>query len=580
MGNFNLTITNEGAALLADVIANQGSLEFTEVRFSSTNYVGSEAALTEGTFGGTFITAVPSASILNQTTIDIAASFDNTTFTVAKQLYSIGVIAEDGDGNTALVAVCTTSVPDTIPAYMAPGSNYAFNINMTVSSTDHITVTGSVASVLYVSDIVDSLNSYETNKPLSANQGRLLKELIPSSGMFPHVIVISETGSVVTLTKGAKVITATETSTGHFEADVDEYGTWTIDSVLAGDDAQTTIYVDAVKIYTIDDSHFQASITVKYNTNGTCALAATGQTTQYATSSPYTFTVHAATPYTVTVNYGGTTITRTVVITTSGQTETVDLFWGKTFASATDDEIANMVSLADAGEIDLETDCGWIVGQEHQVSLSAIAASGTYDGVSWSVGESQSAQTITLVLMHRGLYELVNPVLDKQGQTRNTCSFVVGIKDCLEAKGYMNSTNTNIGSWNGCARRNWCNGGFREAIPGTLRSVFKQFKTITAETYNGSTNQTSYDYFAFVAEKEVFGAASYSNPTEAAALTQFTYYETSANRIKKWDGNDNVWRGRSPYSGASTDFCYINHLGSADHGNSTYNVAMSPFGCL
>ena len=272
MGNFNLTITNEGAALLADVIANQGSLEFTEVRFSSTNYVGSEAALTEGTFGGTFITAVPSASILNQTTIDIAASFDNTTFTVAKQLYSIGVIAEDGDGNTALVAVCTTSVPDTIPAYMAPGSNYAFNINMTVSSTDHITVTGSVASVLYVSDIVDSLNSYETNKPLSANQGRLLKELIPSSGMFPHVIVISETGSVVTLTKGAKVITATETSTGHFEADVDEYGTWTIDSVLAGDDAQTTIYVDAVKIYTIDDSHFQASITVKYNTNGTCAL--------------------------------------------------------------------------------------------------------------------------------------------------------------------------------------------------------------------------------------------------------------------------------------------------------------------
>lgn len=324
MGNFNLTITNEGAAFLADVIANQGSLEFTEVRFSSTNYVGSEAALTEGTFGGTFITAVPSASILDQTTIDVAAAFDNTTFTVAKQLYSIGVIAKDGDGNIALVAVCTTSVSDTIPAYMAPGSNYAFNINMTVSSTDHVTVTGSVAGVLHVADIVDDLNSYETNKPLSARQGRILKELIPSSGMFPHVIVISDSGSVVTLTKGAKVITASETSTGHFEADVDEYGTWTIDSILAGDDAQTTLNIDAVKIYTVDDTHFYANVTVTFPTNATVSLSKPGETTLYATSSPYTFTVHASGTWTVTKAVNNVTKwTKTVSLTTMGQTESV-----------------------------------------------------------------------------------------------------------------------------------------------------------------------------------------------------------------------------------------------------------------
>ena len=256
MANFNLTITNEGAAFLADVIANQGTLNFTEVRFSSTNYVGSEATLTAGTFGGTFITVAPSASILDQTTVNIAASFDNTTFTAAKQLYSIGVIAEDGNSTEYLVAVCTTSAPDTIPAYMAPASNYSFDINMTVSDTENITVTGSVAGALYVSDIVDGLDSYETNKPLSANQGRVLKGMIQSGGLLPHIIITTNTGSIVTLTFDGETITATETSTGEYEADVPKYGTWIITSELNGSIKTVSLVIDIVKIYTVTINHY------------------------------------------------------------------------------------------------------------------------------------------------------------------------------------------------------------------------------------------------------------------------------------------------------------------------------------
>lgn len=403
--------------------------------------------------------------------------------------------------------------------------------------------------------------------------------------LLPHVVITSDTGATVTLTKGGTTITATETSTGTYEADVDDYGTWTIDSVLGGDDAQVTLVVDTVKIYTIDDTHFSSSIIVSYNSSGTCALSATGQTTQYATSSPYTFTVRAAATYTVTVSYGGTTITRTVTISATGQTETVNLVWGKTFAASTDAEIANMVALADAGEIDLETDCGWTVGQEHSVSLNAIAASGTYDGVSWSVGESQSAQTVTFVLMHKGLYELVNPVLDTDKQTRNTCSFIVGMKDCLETRDYINSTDTNTGSWNGCARRNWCNGGFRGAIPADLRPAFKQFKTITAETYYGSTNQTSNDYFALAALKEVLGgsATDYCNAYEASALTQFTYYTTSSNIPKKIEGSNAVYWNRGPAKSDATRFCRTGN-GSGwtnpDALGASYALGLSPFGCL
>lgn len=252
----------------------------------------------------------------------------------------------------------------------------------------------------------------------------------------------------------------------------------------------------------------------------------------------------------------------------------------KTFAAATDEEIATMVALADAGIIDLYEDCGWRVGQEHTVTLSAIAASGTYDGITWSVGESQPAQTVTFVLMHRGLYELVTPVLDTDKQTRNTCSFVVGMKENMNTDGKMNATNTNQNSWSGCLRRNWCNGGFRGAIPSTLRSSFKQFKTITAQTYDGSTNQISSDYFALAAEKEVFGAAASGNSTEAAALTQFTWYETDANRIKKTNNVDATWYFRSPGNAGIEYFCVANDKGLSRQVGASLERGVSPFGCI
>ena len=43
MANYTTTITNEGAALLASVIANQGTLTFNEFRFSENDYTGQES---------------------------------------------------------------------------------------------------------------------------------------------------------------------------------------------------------------------------------------------------------------------------------------------------------------------------------------------------------------------------------------------------------------------------------------------------------------------------------------------------------------------------------------------------------
>lgn len=159
-----------------------------------------------------------------------------------------------------------------------------------------------------------------------------------TTGLLPHLIILSETGSTVTVNKtGIPTIYATETSTGHYECDVPSFGIYTIDAILGGDDAQVSLNVDAVKVYTVDDSHFHADITVTYPTGATVSCSKSGETTMYATGSPYTFTVHATGTWTLTCVKGGITKTTTVSITTSGQTESYNFTPTGSTVTPTDD---------------------------------------------------------------------------------------------------------------------------------------------------------------------------------------------------------------------------------------------------
>ena len=265
---------------------------------------------------------------------------------------------------------------------------------------------------------------------------------------------------------------------------------------------------------------------------------------------------------TVTVTYNENGVTKTASFTVSVSVKTV------TWANGTDEEIVAMVEAADQGVINLSD--YWAVGDIRTVQLSAMSATG--------VGESHAAQQVDLVLMHAGGYDLNAAVAS--GRTK--CSFVVGLKDSLAEAGYMNSSNTNSGSWNGSARRTWCNNVFRNAIPSTLRAIFKQFKTVTAQTYNGSTNQTSVDYFALPAEREIFDARNYCNQTEYNALFQFDYYKTASNRVKKLGktGSARYWWERSPRYSNSTYFCRVGSDGTADFGGASSGYGLAPFGCI
>lgn len=204
------------------------------------------------------------------------------------------------------------------------------------------------------------------------------------------------------------------------------------------------------------------------------------------------------------------------------------------WSTGTDEQIVAMVEAADRGEIDL-TDY-WHIGDERQVTLSK----GT-----------SSAQDVIFVLMDTNHYELYDSVLDKNGNTRNTCSFVVGQKDCLSSKRVLNSDSsiTYASSWNGCTTRTWCNNDYKNSVPSTLIPIFKYFKVKTLSSSESSNVTISKDLFSLFAEKEIFGSYYFSGRAEANVLDQIEYYKTESNMIKKQGINgsrcDSYWL-RSP----------------------------------
>ena len=230
------------------------------------------------------------------------------------------------------------------------------------------------------------------------------------------------------------------------------------------------------------------------------------------------------------------------------------------WADGTDEEIAAMVAAADAGKINLSD--YWHEGDTRTVRLSAMQRG--------AVGESHAAQSVQFVLSDPGHFTLASG---------KPCNFVVNMKDCLKETGYMNSSNTNSGGWNGCARRTWCNNVFRNAIPSGLRPAFKQFKT-KAATGTGTASTTSTDWFALPSEMEVFGRVTYANSSAESGNTQLNYYKTSSNRVKKVNGRAGWWWERSPRSSISADFCMVDGDGSARGYNAVLGTGLSPFGCI
>lgn len=237
-----------------------------------------------------------------------------------------------------------------------------------------------------------------------------------------------------------------------------------------------------------------------------------------------------------------------------------------TWADGTDEQIVAMLEAHYNGDIDIHD--YWAVGDERTVSLSAMSA---YSPLM----DTHAEQDVTFVLSEVGGKTLADGVTE--------CAFQWDQKNSLleTGYGYMNESATNKGGWKNSARRAWCNDVYYNAIPETLRPIFKQYinqSGLGGGSSSGVENTT--DYVALRAEEEIFGSRTYSVAGEGS---QVTYYQTSANRIKKPGdaaGTVFVWWERSPRSGKSDGFCGVAKDGSAGIATATSGRGLAPFGCI
>lgn len=132
--------------------------------------------------------------------------------------------------------------------------------------------------------------------------------------------------------------------------------------------------------------------------------------------------------------------------------------------------------------------------------------------------------------------------------------------DCLNQTQQMNTSNTNTGGWNGSAMRGRMS-TYKSQLPAALRNVIKTVKkkSGTGGGSSSGTQQTNDDLF-LLSEIEIFGTTTYSVAGEG---TQYEWYKAGNSRIKKVNGSANTWWERSPYSGGTNSFCYVNSSGNA-----------------
>jgi hypothetical protein len=375
----------------------------------------------------------------------------------------------------------------------------------------------------------------------------------------------------VTSSDGSEKVTGTTDSNGDAYIDVASLGKYTIASATNSVTGYTTskyvynevsVGYNPVQTLTVSGlkTEWYKGDTISYS--GVKVTASYLDTTTKDVTTSAVFSPASGTTLSTTGNVSLTvSYTENGITATNTTTITVSDLKIVTWANGTDAEIAKMVEAADAGQIKLSD--YWSVGDTRTVSLSAQS----YSVSGLAYGTDIPKQSVDLVLMNVG------------GKTLNngkTCSFIVGTKNSLvdSSNSYfdMNSNSTNSGGWAKCPRRTWLNYVIPKALPTTLSGIFKQF----TNSNNSGGNTT--DYFALPSEYEVFGGNHHSGETSG---TQFTWYKTSSNRVKTFNGSTHDWWERSVDPNYASAFCFVNDGGSA-YGDlsSISRSGLSFFGCI
>lgn len=215
------------------------------------------------------------------------------------------------------------------------------------------------------------------------------------------------------------------------------------------------------------------------------------------------------------------------------------------FADGTWDEISDMLDAHYAGRINIAD--YWSVGDvKTGVPLSTIAAVSP-------LTDTHNAQNIDLVIIgieHDDLASAIN------GKTK--AAITLSMKDCLNTKGRIHSSSNPKIRWTTSPRKTWMS-SFKSALPSTLSNIIKTVTKVSVyftDENNTLATETSSEQCFLPSNWEVFGKNYRDYITEQDG-TQYDYYKTQSNRVKKVESSANNWWIRSCYWGIASSYNFF-----------------------
>ena len=143
--------------------------------------------------------------------------------------------------------------------------------------------------------------------------------------------------------------------------------------------------------------------------------------------------------------------------------------------------------------------------------------------------------------------------------------------DGLNATAAMNSSNTNAGGWNSSAMRSRMS-TYLSQLPADLRAVIKPVIKKTTAGSQSTTIQSTTDSLWIASMKEVGLLTTDTGYKDEG--TQYPLFTDNASRVKKVNGSAANWWTRSPNTGSSTNFRYVNSDGSYNGNYASYSYGV------
>ena len=232
-----------------------------------------------------------------------------------------------------------------------------------------------------------------------------------------------------------------------------------------------------------------------------------------------------------------------------------------TWQLGTAEDVGNMIDAAHEGDIDLQIDGGWRIGDTRKTTVGEFLAG----------SDTRAAQTLDIAITSFDEYMNCGNVLQFDFVTAHT------------GKARMNASNTNIGSYGASEMKMITLPSFANAMETWIKSRLIPFDVLVGAGNSSSEIVTVSDnLLALRSEVEVFGTSSSSCEGEGSWVD---YYKRSAEaRYKRLGrgGGTNTWRLRSPTKNNSAYF--LSSRSGGDYASSSYNAssldAFAPFGCL